>query len=189
MALNNFLITAGPKVVAGGGLGFGPRRGAPEECVRSHSGAGTFLGAIEACGAALRQNAALERCRKTPPYAGLRGRAYEFAHAAPLRGTLTRHPYAAPLRGQAGFLGPLARVPLRAPLTRAPYARPLRGMIEPLAGVFQRGSVGTNPVVNNPALACRYSLSHANFSFLHGFLCGFSIFAMQTFKFLHANPG
>ena len=71
----------------------------------------------------------------------------------PLRGTLTRHPYAAPLRGQAGLLGPLTRVPLRAPLTRTPYARPLRatltrdsraqplrGMVEPLAGVFQRGS-------------------------------------------------
>lgn len=33
-----FLITAGPKFVAGGGLGLGPRRGAPEECARAFRG-------------------------------------------------------------------------------------------------------------------------------------------------------
>ena len=44
MKFNSFLITAGPKFVAGGGLGLGPRRGAPEECARAHSGAGRFLG-------------------------------------------------------------------------------------------------------------------------------------------------
>ena len=52
MKLDSFFITAGPKFVAGGGLGLGPRRGAPEEHARAHSGAGAFLGAIETCRAA-----------------------------------------------------------------------------------------------------------------------------------------